>query len=56
MDLWLHRAFKEGDTPYVTTTIEQMYIPTKSDQVELAKEFLAFQYTDAMVQKNARNS
>ena len=46
-------AFKEGDTPYVTTTIEQMYIPAKSDQVELAKEFLAFQYTDAMVQKNA---
>lgn len=30
-----------------------MYIPAKSDQVELAKEFLAFQYTDAMVQKNA---
>lgn len=45
-------AFKEGDTPYVTTTIEQMYIPAKSDQVELAKDFLAFQYTDAMVQKN----
>ena len=46
-------AFKEGDTPYVTTMIEQMYIPSNSDQVELAKDFLAFQYTDAMVQKNA---
>lgn len=46
-------SFKEGDTPYVTTTIEQMYIPAKSDQIDLAKDFLAFQYTDAMVQKNA---
>ena len=46
-------SFKEGDTPYVTTTIEQMYIPSNSDQIELAKEFLAFQYSDEMVQKNA---
>ncbi len=46
-------VFKEGDTPYVTTTIEQMYIPAKSDQIELAKDFLAFQYTDDMVKKNA---
>ena len=45
--------FEKGDDRYVTTMLEQMYIPANSDQIDLAKDFLAFQYTDKMVQKNA---
>lgn len=46
-------TFEKGSDRYVTTMIEQMYIPSNSDQIDLAKDFLAFQYTDKMIQKNA---
>ncbi|MGL5244307.1 MAG: carbohydrate ABC transporter substrate-binding protein, partial [Sarcina sp.] len=46
-------SFKEGNNPYVCTTIEQMYIPKEAKNKDLAKDFMAFLYTDEMVKKNA---
>ena len=44
---------KDGDTQYATTMIEQMYIPKDAKNVELAKEFLAFQYEEENVKLNS---
>ena len=38
----------EGDK-YVFTTCEEMYIPASAKNIDLAKKFLAFQYTDEAV-------
>ncbi|MEF9960187.1 MAG: carbohydrate ABC transporter substrate-binding protein [Niameybacter sp.] len=49
-------VFEEHDTKYVFTTIEEMYIPVASDQIDLAKAFLKFQYSDEAVALNAQNA
>ncbi len=38
---------------YVFSSIEEMYIPAAAKNVELAKKFLIFQYSDEMIQLNA---
>lgn len=38
----------EGDK-YVFTTLEEMYIPASAKNIDLAKKFLAFQYSDEAV-------
>ena len=43
-----------ADAPkYVKATCEEMYIPAASKNIELAKEFLAFQYSDEAIALNA---
>lgn len=44
------------DTKYVFTTFEEMFIPVDSDQIDLAKEFLKFQYSDEAVALNAEKA
>lgn len=39
---------------YIYTAIDEMYIPAAAKNKELAKQFLAFQYTDEAVALNAR--
>ncbi|MEG2197763.1 MAG: carbohydrate ABC transporter substrate-binding protein [Cellulosilyticaceae bacterium] len=46
-------VFNVDDEKYTLTVVEEMYIPAASDQVDLAKEFLKFQYTDVAVALNA---
>lgn len=45
-------SFKQGDTVNAMASIEQMYIPAKAKNPELAKEFLKFIYTDDGVKLN----
>ncbi|MGL5330669.1 MAG: carbohydrate ABC transporter substrate-binding protein [Peptostreptococcaceae bacterium] len=45
---------KEGSNQYVSTMIEEMYIPASSDNVETSKEFMRFLYSDKMVEANAK--
>ncbi|MCR8744038.1 carbohydrate ABC transporter substrate-binding protein [Romboutsia lituseburensis] len=45
---------KEGSDQYVSTMIEEMYIPGNSDNIETAKEFMRFLYSDEMVEANAK--
>lgn len=40
---------EKGDTRYILTGIDQLSIPAKAKNPELAKEFLRFLYTDASV-------
>lgn len=49
-------VFNKEDAKYVFTTVEEMYIPSASDQIDLAKEFLKFQYSDEAVALNAKNA
>lgn len=49
-------TFNVGEKPYVTTQVEQMYIPKDAKNKELAKDFLAFQYTDELVKLNAEKA
>lgn len=49
-------VMNQGDTKYVFTTFEEMFIPSDSDQIELAKEFLKFQYSDEAVALNAEKA
>lgn len=49
-------VFNKDDAKYIFTTIEEMYIPAASDQIDLAKEFLKFQYSDEAVALNAKNA
>lgn len=44
----------EGSDQYVSTMIEEMYIPGNSDNIETAKEFMRFLYSDEMVEANAK--
>ncbi|MGL4372729.1 MAG: carbohydrate ABC transporter substrate-binding protein [Turicibacter sp.] len=46
-------VFNEGDTQYVATFIEEMYIPSDAKNVEMAKEFMRYLYKDEIVQLNA---
>ncbi|MGL4910827.1 MAG: carbohydrate ABC transporter substrate-binding protein [Romboutsia sp.] len=45
---------KNGGDQYVSTMIEEMYIPGNSDNIETAKEFMRFLYSDEMVEANAK--
>ena len=47
-------VFDTADTKYVFTAVEEMYIPAASTQVDLAKAFLKFQYSDEAVALNAQ--
>lgn len=49
-------VFRAGDTRYEAVMIEQMYIPSKAKNKELAKEFLKYQYRDDMVKLNAEKA
>ena len=46
-------VFEEGDTQYVATFIEEMYIPKEAENVELAKTFMSYLYKDEIVALNA---
>ncbi len=46
-------VYNEGDTRYVATFIEEMYIPKDAKNVELAKTFMSYLYKDDMVALNA---
>lgn len=46
-------VFNQGDTRYVATGIEEMYIPADAANIEMAKEFMRYLYKDEMVQLNA---
>lgn len=41
---------------YVFATVDEIYIPTAAKNVELAKEFLKFLFTDEAIQLNAENA
>jgi N-acetylglucosamine transport system substrate-binding protein len=45
-------AVKEGSEQYVSTMIEEMYIPGNSDNIETSKEFMRFLYSDEMIEVN----
>lgn len=49
-------AFKKGDSVNALASIEQMYIPTKAKNPELAKEFMRFIYTDDSVKLNGEKA
>jgi len=49
-------AFKEGDPVVALVGIEQMYIPVKAKNPELAKEFLKFVYTDEGIRLNGEKA
>ncbi|MEG0238200.1 MAG: carbohydrate ABC transporter substrate-binding protein [Clostridium sp.] len=49
-------VFKEGQDRYVTTMIEQMYIPKDAKNADLAKKFLLYQYEDENIKLNAEKS
>lgn len=49
-------AFEAGQTRYVNTSVQQMYIPAGAKNPELAKEFLKYQYTDKAVALNAEHA
>ena len=44
----------ENDERYVYTRIEEMYIPAAAKNIDAAKRFLAFQYTDTAIELNAK--
>ena len=47
-------ALEQDDERYVYTRIEEMYIPAAAENIEAAKEFLAFQYSDTAIELNAK--
>jgi len=49
-------AFKEGDPVKVMTNVEQIVIPAKAKNPELAKAFLKYLYTDESIKLNAEKS
>lgn len=49
-------GFKDGDPTIALVSVEQMYIPSKSKNPELAKEFLKFIYTDTGIQLNGEKA
>lgn len=46
-------VLNEGDDKYVYTQVEEMWIPAAAKNIDLAKEFLAFQYSDEAIALNA---
>lgn len=49
-------AFKDGDPVTALTNVEQIVIPAKAKNPELAKAFLRYLYTDESVKLNAEKS
>jgi N-acetylglucosamine transport system substrate-binding protein len=49
-------VFKKGDKPYVTIFFDSMYIPAKAKNIELAKEFLKYQYKEDVARLNAEKT
>lgn len=49
-------VFDEADTPCVWSNIEEIYIPAKAKEIDLAKEFLKFLYTDDSIKLLAQNA
>lgn len=49
-------AVKEGGDSYSTTFVEQIYIPEAAENKELAKQFIAYLYSDKAVQLFYENS
>jgi len=49
-------AFKKGDPVTAMTSVEQIVIPAKAKNPELAKAFLSYLYTDKSVKLNAEKS
>ncbi|WP_373600955.1 carbohydrate ABC transporter substrate-binding protein [Paraclostridium bifermentans] len=47
-------AAKDSSEQYVSTMIEEMYIPGNSDNIGTAKEFMRFLYSDEMIEANAK--
>ncbi len=46
-------VLSENDQKYVYSTMEEIYIPSSAKNIELAKKFLLFQYSDKAIQLNA---
>lgn len=46
-------ALNADDDKYVNTQVEEMWIPAAAKNVELAKEFMAFQYSEEALKLNA---
>lgn len=46
-------VFTEGETRYVATGIEEMYIPADAENIEMAKEFMRYLYKDDIAKLNA---
>ncbi len=49
-------SFESGNTLTAQTSIEQIYIPKNSDNKELAKDFLAYLYTDESIILNGEKA
>ncbi len=49
-------GFNAGDPTIALVSVEQMYIPSKSKNPELAKEFMKFIYTDTAVRLNGEKA
>ncbi|MEK3748600.1 carbohydrate ABC transporter substrate-binding protein [Paenibacillus sp. FSL E2-8871] len=49
-------VFNKGDQRYVMSYLDSLFIPAKAKNIELAKEFLRYQYNDDIVQLNAEKS
>ncbi len=49
-------GFNAGDPTIALVSVEQMYIPAKSKNPELAKEFMKFVYTDTGVKLNGKKA
>ncbi len=49
-------TFNKGETRYVLTGIEEIYIPSDAENIELAKEFMRYLYKDEIVALNAELS
>lgn len=49
-------AFESGQHPSALTSVEQMVIPAKAKNPELAKEFLKYLYTEKSVKLNAEKA
>ncbi len=48
-------VFDESDTPCVWSNIEEIYIPSQAKEIDLAKEFMKFLYTDESIKLFAEN-
>jgi N-acetylglucosamine transport system substrate-binding protein len=49
-------VFNEGDDPCVWSNIEEIYIPSKAKEADLAKEFIKFLYEDDSILLLAENA
>lgn len=49
-------VLNEGDTPCVWSNIEEIYVPSEAKNIDLAKEFIKFLYTDESIKLLAENA